>query len=61
MQNQNQSQGRQQGDNDDTKGLQQEGETRDDEGRSKQQGDHNEGVRRRQEEEQRRQQRDGGF
>ena len=59
MQNQNQIQGRQQGDNDDTKGLQQEGEARRDaDGRSKQ--DRNEHVRRRQEEEQRRQRRDGG-
>jgi hypothetical protein len=60
MQNQNQTQGRQQGDNDDTKGLQQEGEARGDadDGSSKQ--DRNERVRRRQEEEQRRQRRDGG-
>jgi hypothetical protein len=59
MQSQNQTQGRQQGDNDDTKGLQQEGEARRDadDGRSKQ--DRNGLVRRRQEEEQRRQQQDG--
>lgn len=62
MQRQNQSQGRQQGDNDDTKGLQQEGETRGgvDAGDPNQQGDKSERIRQRQQEVQRRQRRDGG-